>query len=606
MCGIVGFVSKNKEESLIQKFTSEVSHRGPDESNFTIIKSGDYFLHFGSTRLSIVGSEFGRMPMKDSLGNQLIYNGELYDLKKFKNFLNLEIKTTSDTYHLFKLLSETEDKNLSQLNGMFAFAYYDSKNESILLARDKLGIKPLYYLTSDEYPLVFSSEIKPIIKLNFSKRTIYRKTIEEYLIFGGINKYSNLIDDIHSIEPGQSLTWKKNNIKIEKFYNVEKKLNTVNNDLESLLVEVIDDQLKADVNVDILLSGGIDSSLISFITGKILGKNVSAFSLTYSNKNFDELKKSSKISSELNLNHEIIAFNEETNYEIIDELISVLPEPIADPSIVPTYYLNKIVSQYTKAVLTGDGADELFSGYDWYRASLITPYVKKYMFSLLKSFSKLNDSLSSKKNISLKDKMELFLMGQNFPIQTRVLHWQNSYKYLPQELINKYFKEYLEKLELDSSLNRIDHTQIIDINTYMYTNILKKSDTASMLNGLEARPVYLDDRILEYSMSKNQSQNVSLFKSKIELRKYVQKFSSLHNQKKQGFTHDFGNWIEYCGVPYLNSIKNHSSLVSNYLNSKNNTGNSNSFSSLEARNIWSLYSLYKWIEVNNINLKETK
>lgn len=596
MCGIVGFVSYKKEESLIRKLTDSIAHRGPDEADFTIFQKDNYYVHFGSSRLSIVGEKAGKMPMNDTSGNLLVYNGELYDLQKTRLKIDKNLATTSDTVHLFEYLKQNSNDNLSDLNGMFAFSFYDSKDNSVLLCRDKLGIKPLYYMETDRYPLVFSSEIKPLLLSGFSDKKISKKSFENFLLFGGNNYFSNLLTDIKSLEPGCYFKWSINNSSLDKYYNISKKSGE-NINLEDLLSTVIDDQLKADVSVDLLLSGGIDSSIIAYIAKSILGKDVKAFSLSFQNKRFDESHKSVKIAEDLNLEHEIIEFSEEQNYEVIDELMYKLPEPIGDPSIVPTYYLNKIVSQHTKAVLTGDGADELFGGYDWYRAQKISPYINSSLESLFVAFAKIVDTLVSDKNIPISDKVELFFSGQKYAKGEEVLHWQNTFASLIDS--HSIFTKYLGKLDLSSAKNRYDVTQLIDLQTYLYTNILKKSDTASMLNGLEARPVYLDDRILDYSLSKNQKENTDLLKSKKELRKVAARFTNIHNQKKQGFSHDFSLWVNNIGIPFLNSIDDDHEVVANFLNSIDSKDN---FSSIDERNIWRLFSFYKWIDINGVKL----
>jgi asparagine synthase (glutamine-hydrolysing) len=596
MCGIIGFVSYKKEESLIRELTDSIAHRGPDEADFTIFQKDNYYVHFGSSRLSIVGEKAGKMPMNDTSGNLLVYNGELYDLQKTRLKIDKNLATTSDTLHLFEYLKQNSNDNLSDLNGMFAFSFYDSKDNSVLLCRDKLGIKPLYYMETDRYPLVFSSEIKPLLLSGFSDKKISKKSFENFLLFGGNNYFSNLLTDIKSLEPGCYFKWSINNSSLDKYYNISKKSGE-NINLEDLLSTVIDDQLKADVSVDLLLSGGIDSSIIAYIAKSILGKDVKAFSLSFQNKRFDESHKSVKIAEDLNLEHEIIEFSEEQNYEVIDELMYKLPEPIGDPSIVPTYYLNKIVSQHTKAVLTGDGADELFGGYDWYRAQKISPYINSSLESLFVAFAKIVDTLVSDKNIPISDKVELFFSGQKYAKGEEVLHWQNTFASLIDS--HSIFTKYLGKLDLSSAKNRYDVTQLIDLQTYLYTNILKKSDTASMLNGLEARPVYLDDRILDYSLSKNQKENTDLLKSKKELRKVAARFTNIHNQKKQGFSHDFSLWVNNIGIPFLNSIDDDHEVVANFLNSIDSKDN---FSSIDERNIWRLFSFYKWIDINGVKL----
>jgi len=224
MCGLVGFVSHNKEEGLISKLTRSLSHRGPDESDYSIIEVDNYFVHLGSTRLSIVGQDLGKMPMSDNERNHLIYNGELYDLEKIRSQISKKITTTSDTYHLFEFLKKFKENKLNQLNGMFAFGFFDSGEKSILLGRDKLGIKPLYFMQTKEFPLIFCSEIKPLLSFKFSNGEVRESEIESYLMFGGINKFSNLVTDIHTIQPGGYLKWNTKKTIESGYFIPEKKI----------------------------------------------------------------------------------------------------------------------------------------------------------------------------------------------------------------------------------------------------------------------------------------------------------------------------------------------------------------------------------------------
>ncbi len=596
MCGLVGFVSYKEEEELIKNLVNSIAHRGPDEQDYKIIKVGNQFIHFGSARLSVVGESTGRMPMVDSDNNMIVYNGELYDLHRLRNKISKNINSTSDTLHLFEYLKENDENNLNDLNGMFAFSFYNSKKNYLLLGRDKLGIKPIYYLESEEYPFFFSSEIKAL--LNFSNRRVNMETIQSYLAFGGFNRYTNFINDIKTVQPGSAIKWHNNNLQINNYYYPVKLQNENENNIESLLAEVIDDQLKADVSVDLLLSGGIDSSIIAYITKNILNKQVKAFSLSFTNKKYDETHKSKIISNELGIDHEVFVFDTKENESVISELLEKLPEPVGDPSIIPTFYLSQCVSKHTKAVLSGDGADELFSGYDWYRALRFSRFLNKYTSSTLQLVGFISDLMSKNQNISTKDKIDLFNSGINYKDEIKILHWQNTLKL--ENITNELFEDYIKNINLTSANNKYDKVQLIDLYTYLYTNILKKSDTASMLNGLEVRPVFLDDRILNYSLSQNQKKNVGYLKSKKELRKIAQGFTKVNNQKKQGFTHDFSSWVSTVGLNYLNEIKNDHKLISYYLNNIKGKPLNNT---LEVRNIWKFYSLYKWIDLNNIKIE---
>ena len=603
MCGIVGFISDNQNEQLIKSLVSDLEHRGPDESGYEIIKIDNGYLHLGSSRLSITGIIDGTMPMKNNSGDCLVYNGELYQIDQLKSKFNYRENTKSDTKILFDILKRNGTSAISELNGMFAFSFYNSEKNELVVGRDKLGIKPVYFTQNEKFPFVFSSEIRPLLLNNMLNGTIQRSTIESYFLFNGFTTDAQIINNLESVNPGEIVSFKKNRIIKEKYFSIDDYTNLnieENQNFSDILKEVVNDQLVAEVPVNILLSGGIDSSLIaSVINSK--EKNVNAFNLSYKNKRYDESMKAQMIANQLGINLEIFEFDIKNNEHVINEIFEKLPEPISDPSIVPTYFLSKKVSKYTKAVLSGDGADELFSGYEWYRGFFISQYIPKFFQPGLNKLSK-STLLNNINYLPLSDKIQLFTEYSEIPYEERLLFWQSfvSRNDLLIDQQREIFQNYLTGLKARNTDDIFENIRLIDLQTYLYTNILKKGDISSMLNGLEIRPIFLDDRIIKYALSNKASKNVGLFSTKTELRKLLGQFNKeVSKMKKHGFAHDFGSWTDTVGIPYLKKeFAGEKTFDLNFKTIENN----NISKYKKERTVWKIYSIFRWLKENGVTI----
>ena len=603
MCGIVGFISDNQNEQLIKSLVSDLEHRGPDESGYEIIKIDNGYLHLGSSRLSITGIIDGTMPMKNNSGDCLVYNGELYQIDQLKSKFNYRENTKSDTKILFDILKRNGTSAISELNGMFAFSFYNSEKNELVVGRDKLGIKPVYFTQNEKFPFVFSSEIRPLLLNNMLNGTIQRSTIESYFLFNGFTTDAQIINNLESVNPGEIVSFKKNRIIKEKYFSIDDYTNLnieENQNFSDILKEVVNDQLVAEVPVNILLSGGIDSSLIaSVINSK--EKNVNAFNLSYKNKRYDESMKAQMIANQLGINLEIFEFDIKNNEHVINEIFEKLPEPISDPSIVPTYFLSKKVSKYTKAVLSGDGADELFSGYEWYRGFFISQYIPKFFQPGLNKLSK-STLLNNINYLPLSDRIQLFTEYSEMPYEERLLFWQSfvSRNDLLIDQQREIFQNYLTGLKARNTDDVFENIRLIDLQTYLYTNILKKGDISSMLNGLEIRPIFLDDRIIKYALSNKASKNVGLFSTKTELRKLLGQFNKdVSKMKKHGFAHDFGSWTDTVGIPYLKKeFAGEKTFDLNFKTIENN----NISKYKKERTVWKIYSIFRWLKENGVTI----
>ncbi len=598
MCGIVGFVSSKQNKDLIDSVTKSMVHRGPDEIKTSIYPIGNNFLHLGSARLSITGLKDGGMPMEDEYGNVLVYNGEIYELDTLRKKYSLNLESKSDTRHLLNIFRKEEISEIKNLNGMFAFAYFQKNTGKIFIGRDRLGIKPLYFGSNENFNFYFSSEIKPLITNKIIKNRLDKKSIKNYLYLGGVNSFESLFSELNTQLPSTITEYRSNKI-TNNTYAEEINFNPMktDNSFHNLFSNALDDQLSAEVPVNILLSGGIDSSLIALYAKKYLERNVTAYSLGYENNLYDETSKAENVSNQLEIDLVKFNFPENKNEEIIDEILNKLPEPIADPSIVPSYYLAKKVSEFTKVVITGDGADELFGGYEWYRAALISKYMPKGMEPILGLFSKLN--LGTNDYITHKDRIKLFNLGNSLSLLEKIVLWQN---FTPSEKLNDQIlhnRDYIKKMGFDEK-NSIDDLRILDMKNYLYSNILKKGDISSMLNSLEARPVFLDNRVVNFALSNDNKENFNFLETKLFLKKILRNDLRSYNfKKKHGFSHDFGEWTENTGFKYLENNWMEINEVNRLISYLKNNDEQKYFTS---RYIWKFYSLFKWIEVNKISI----
>ncbi len=601
MCGIAGFISNQPNKDLIESITKSMSHRGPDAISTSIYPIGENYLHLGSSRLSITGLADGDMPMEDENGNVIVYNGEIYELEKLRSDYSLQINSKSDTRHLLNILSSQNINEVDNLNGMFAYAYFEKSTSKLFIGRDRLGIKPLYFGSNENFDFYFSSEIKPLLINGLIKNELSENSITNYLYLGGITSFESFFSELNTQLPGSYTVYE--NKKVNKNIKLSTKLIERPNakhsheDFHELFEKALQDQLTAEVPVNILLSGGIDSSLIALYAKKYLKRDVTAYSLGYENEYYDESSKAVDVSKKIDINLVEFNFPVDENEEIIESLINKLPEPIADPAVIPNYYLAKKVSEFTKVVVSGDGADELFGGYEWYRGALYSKYIPKLISSLTNQFLMLTNK--NNEYISTKEKVRLFNLGNGLDFTSMMLLWQN---YLPSETLDNQIHIY-ERYNKDLGFNKnfeYNDLRTLDIKNYLYSNILKKSDISWMLNSIEVRPVFLDDRILNFAHEIDHLSNFNFINTKTFLKKILKNEIKDYNlHKKHGFSHDFSNWTYDVGLKYLEKEWSELEEVNRLITYLKNNKENKYFAS---RYVWKFYSLFKWIKLNKVSI----
>jgi asparagine synthase (glutamine-hydrolysing) len=362
MCGYLGIKNNSKRNDL-KKLLYSLGHRGPDEANY-YEKEGISIIH---NRLAIIDPKGGKQPMISSEGNILSYNGEIYNFKEIqtqKNFTNT--KFNSDTELLFYLLNTIGvEKTCALIDGMFSFFYYDKKNDMSYLCRDISGQKPLYYSYKNN-ELIFSSEINPIVKIK-NTNNLNLNNIKKYLIIDYFPGEQTLFDNIKKVLPGYIYKFKNGKVDQVNFSQSiieNKKKYTSDNliTLDNILNDSVKKTLISDAPIGILLSGGLDSSIITAIAKKY-DNNIPTFSASFVNKTYDESEYIEFIAKNLGIKNYLYKFTELDLKNSINQFLEYLDEPFADPSMISTFLLCKFTREKVKVALTGDGSDELFAGY---------------------------------------------------------------------------------------------------------------------------------------------------------------------------------------------------------------------------------------------------
>ena len=536
MCGISGIYSKKSDiESLLIKFNKKLYNRGPDFSSTFICKKNNFGM--SHTRLSILDlSENGNQPMYDHSGDWIIsYNGEIYNHLEIRKKIS---KRYDNTNIKWKSLSDTEtilvsnmlfglQETLNILEGMFAFALYNKKENKLFLARDRLGEKPLYYYFNEEQ-FIFGSDLSVFKEVKNINLKVNQQVLPSYIQNGYIKAPNTIYKHINKLEPGHYLELNKNFSKIKKkiYWNLENIANSnfsvrdnsqktfyqEKKDLKILLEQTVLKQTISDVQIGSFLSGGIDSALITSIIQKNTKNKIKTFTVGFEDRNFDESNQAKKISKHLGTDHYEYFFSKDDLLNTVTNLSQIYSEPFADSSQIPTHLISKLMRREAKVILSGDGGDEFFGGYNRYI------YLKKIRFlsKNLPNFMKRNLDLIFKfLPISFFDKYFSYLGLKNFEIKlSKIINFINcesvddlfnkmrSINSNPEFFLNKMIIEdnhQNTKKSFYNSMQDEEKFMFLDQTDYLPDDILCKVDRATMHNSIESRAPMLDHKLVEHS-----------------------------------------------------------------------------------------------------------
>lgn len=595
MCGLVGLflnkeISKVEISNIILGMNDTLIHRGPDNSGLWMDSKGNIAL--AHRRLSILDlTESGNQPMISSSKKYiLVFNGEIYNHLSIRVTLQNEIKKInwngfSDTETLlFALEYWGLDKTLKNIRGMFAFALWDNEKKKLTIAKDCAGEKPLYYGWVDGN-FIFASELRAITKFPNFKKKICKDSLSDFLKFSYVPSPKSIYENIYKLEAGNYLEIdlvqiKKKEFNIRKYWSIEDiypkknklELNDTTNYLHKLIENSVKAELLADVPLGAFLSGGIDSSLVVALMQKNQSKPVKTFTVGFENKKFDESIHSKKISKYLNTDHNEFILTQKKMLDIIPNISKIYDEPFADSSQIPTYFICKEAKKKVSVILSGDGGDELFGGYNRYKfAPQIWFYIKfmpiRFRNFILKFLVTLQNNY---KYFEIGQLQKLYFSQQNAKNLKDFFFNLTKSTFDSDEIIKNYKNNNFKKLifnEFWKNQEKIEYKpeQIMmnwDIKTYLIDDILCKIDRAAMANSLETRVPFLDRDILEFSTQIPTSLKIKNNKTKWLLRKILNNYlpNNLIDRPKSGFSIPLAEWLRGPLRDWVESLLNKNKL----------------------------------------------
>ena len=570
MCGIYGYVSSRGgiQPEILRRMGDTLRHRGPDDEGEWIQHSEELAVALGHKRLSIIDlTSAAKQPISDEDGKiWLTYNGEIYNFRELRSELAAKghtFKSTSDGEIIVHLYEEMGAACLERLKGMFAFALWDETQQSLFLARDRIGKKPLHYAIYDG-GIAFASEIKALLKHPKVVKEIDLSALNKYLTFEYVPAPATIFKSIKKLEPGHYLSYQNGKSEIKKYWDIPladypigfKTEDEYAEELRDILERAVRSRLVADVPVGVFLSGGIDSGVIAALAAKA-DRKIECFSIGFDEPSFDESSHAKSIAKALGLNHRLKIFNTREMLDNLDELPNFLDEPLADASILPSYLLSKVASERLKVALSGDGGDELFAGYPTYQAHRIITYYDLLPETLKNSVKALAAWLPvSHGNISTDFKIKQFLRGAGVSPEIRFFMWMGSFTEsekkgllssdvraaLAHENTYEDVFAYIRESGLNKDLERILY---LSMKLYLQDDILVKVDRAAMANGLEVRCPLLDQELVEFACRLPMQYKLHGLKTKYLLKKAAEGIlpDSIINRKKKGFGIPISKWL---------------------------------------------------------------
>jgi asparagine synthase (glutamine-hydrolysing) len=599
MCGIFGSTGVFAENSMTTDLVMNLLElRGPDDSG--VVNLGNITL--GHTRLAIQDAEFGIQPMKSNSGvSTIVFNGEIYNHFELRELLpNLKWRTDSDTETVVELIEAFGPEVTNKFIGMFAFGIWNNEKFELILVRDRFGEKPLYYSLQDG-ELVFCSDPRGISMLFQRSNQLAVNQMPYFLKYGYVNSEESTFSTVKMLEPGQILNWKKKEftaslIQSNKAKKSSKKFELF--ELRSKIEIAVERTLLADEAVGVMLSGGLDSSIIAALAAKSC-EQIPTYTVSLT-ENSEDAKFAKSLAKQLKSNHHEIQINAESLAENIEDILSNVPQPFADSAIIPTFILSKLASRDVKVLLSGDGADEIFAGYGYYEkykkiGCETTPkyvsFLKQFRYELSKN------SRSKRVNRNREEFRESLLTSGRLSPQES---WSQDLAAFTDSELSRIFDLHcgqIHKGTLGISGQNADFWDVLysDRKSYLAGDILRKSDMGGMLASIEIRSPYLDKDLVEYlSESIIEPNNLSkgiLYKSCEDL---IPK--EIIQRKKQGFGAPLNLWLSYPAVEKLVSgiLMNPKSKIYKYFDYEN-VSNVVNKSNLKK---WNFFSLALWLEKN--------
>ncbi|MCG8606072.1 asparagine synthase (glutamine-hydrolyzing), partial [bacterium] len=527
MCGIAGIFSleaPTPSQAEIEKMTQVLAHRGPDGQGFLL----DGPIAFGHRRLSIIDLEFGEQPMVSATGQSTItFNGEIYNYRQLREKMiaaGYSFKTKSDTEVILALYEKHGMDFFQHLSGMFAFALWDRQQKKLILARDRLGVKPLYFCIVNGR-LYFASEVKAIRAAASQLNDVNDKSVNAYFTRQYIGGRDTIFSGIQKLLPATALEISREKQTEKKYWQLQPAtsngvdLRAAASRLDKLFEQAVVDHLVSDVPVGVFLSGGVDSSCLLAYGAVNSEKPLNTFSVGFGvNSQYNELEYARLLANRYQTRHHEIQVTSQEALDVLPFIVEQMDEPLADYAMVPTYLMSKFATEKVKVVLSGEGADELFGGY------------KRYRFDAF--YDKLQPLISP----SVSQRMPFL-----FPDQQRRLLLRN---FIPARQLDSELKLRADQLSFGKA-GHLNSVLYADVNNWLADDLLMKVDKMGMLASLEARVPYLDQQVVEYVSSLPGKLKVGLKDEKRLLKSMAKTFvpDEILQRPKHGFTVPVSEWL---------------------------------------------------------------
>jgi len=512
MCGICGFYGKQNKK-LLEEMTGALLHRGPDDYGFY----EDSLVSLGHRRLSIIDlSQRGRQPMQNEDGSiQLVFNGEIYNFRELRKELVAKghiFASNTDSEVVIHAYEQWGQGCVERFNGMFAFALWDTKNKKLLLVRDRIGIKPLYYARTKNR-FIFASELKALIKDKDIDRGLNSEKVNIFMAFQCIRDDSTVFNDVNKLKPGHMLIFQNEKVEIERYWQLKKnpQYNSKEyvNKLKELLVDSVRLRLVSDVPLGVLLSGGLDSSILTALASKLSSDKIQTFSVGFGETS-DEFAYAKIVAEKFDTKHNEVVVTPYSLRGLLDKITYSLDEPLADGGAFATYLAAEALKSQVKVLLVGEGSDELFGGYSWHSLacfplSLLPYQVKKKVYFYLTTFYQGND----------------------------------------RKVFNDFSNIFDHLFESDLKANFFSKMSAFETKYILPNSLLMKVDKMTMAHSIEARVPFLDHRIVEvaYNLSLGLSP-INIVSKKIPKALFKEMLPrAILKRKKHGFILPVQKWL---------------------------------------------------------------
>jgi asparagine synthase (glutamine-hydrolysing) len=619
MCGIAGFTHLDHpaEPGRMRRVTDTLHHRGPDQSGIWESEK----VSLGAVRLKIIDLQGGDQPITSADGNTVIvFNGEVYNHVELRRELEQRghtFRSHCDTEVVLKAFLEWDTDAFKRLRGMFAIALWQEEQQRLVLVRDRVGIKPLYFHQRG-LDLYFGSELKAIFAHPEVDRRIDLEGLSYYLSLNYVPTPYTLVEGITKVRPGYWMEWRAGDIKHECYWTISlwqeqrHTLESAQEELHGLLQQSVREHLISDVPLGVWASGGLDSSTILHYAAGMTSQRLKTFSVSFRGKSFDESEYFRQVASHYGTEHEEFDLQPEAELpDVIEHMSTYADEPSADSGALPVWYLSQMCRKHVTVALSGEGADELFAGYMTYladsyavQARRIPAWIRRTALSALQLWPVSDDK------ISLEYKLKRFLTGTLLDPASAHLSWNGThtdeerkrlYRHDGQRALRDLFRwlpaEYAQSGQLNQYL-------WADQRYYLTDDILNKCDRMSMAHSLEVRPPFLDHRLIEFANSLPENLKISNGDLKHILRSLMRDKlpAAVLNRPKQGFDIPTHHWfrtilkplmLDTLGTPNgLFDEKVLKNTIKRHLDRKANLG----------YHLWGLLTLFLWIKRWNIQV----